>query len=171
MFIDVPEYQTLFVGDFIMPYFGAPLVEEGDIDGLFRAIDTALALQPRTLLHGHEPLTRTFNDPALPEVKRQLEWLYSETRTLIKAGTARSDIHQRNLIPPFIQETPHAQVAYLLMRENFINRVYDQTVGYWQPELIGLDHLSEKIWGGLFVLLQTHRQTDRGERRGDDQQR
>jgi glyoxylase-like metal-dependent hydrolase (beta-lactamase superfamily II) len=151
MLIDAPAYQTLFVGDFIMPYFGAPQVEEGDIGGLFRAIDTVLTIQPRTLLHGHEPLTRLFNEPALPEVKRQLEWLNRETRELIKVGTTRPDIHRRNLIPPFIQETPHAHLAYLVMRENFINRVYDQNVGYWQPGLVGLDHVSERDMGAAYL--------------------
>ena len=29
----------MFVGDFIMPYLGAPFVEEGDFQGLLDAID------------------------------------------------------------------------------------------------------------------------------------
>jgi glyoxylase-like metal-dependent hydrolase (beta-lactamase superfamily II) len=47
MFVHVPEYGTLFVGDFIMPYIGAPFLEEGNLPGLFEAIDTVLALNPK----------------------------------------------------------------------------------------------------------------------------
>ena len=34
MFIYLPDESVLFVGDFIMPYLGAPFVEEGDLQGL-----------------------------------------------------------------------------------------------------------------------------------------
>jgi glyoxylase-like metal-dependent hydrolase (beta-lactamase superfamily II) len=33
MFIHLPEQGVMFVGDFIMPYLGAPFVEEGDFQG------------------------------------------------------------------------------------------------------------------------------------------
>src|SRR6266478_5510610 len=39
MFIYLPDEGVLFVGDFIMPYLGAPFVEEGDLQGLLDAID------------------------------------------------------------------------------------------------------------------------------------
>src|SRR5207253_9428406 len=39
MFIHLPDLGVLFVGDFIMPYLGAPFVVEGDFQGLLDAID------------------------------------------------------------------------------------------------------------------------------------
>src|SRR6266852_1888118 len=60
MFIYLPDEGVLFVGDFIMPYLGAPFVEEGDLQGLMDAIDIVVQKNPRYLLHGHEPLTRNF---------------------------------------------------------------------------------------------------------------
>jgi hypothetical protein len=49
------------------------------------------------------------------------------------------------LIPPALLQNPGALAQpYLVIRENFINRVYDQKVGYWQPDLQGMDHLSQK---------------------------
>ncbi len=57
MFIHLPDLGVLFVGDFIMPYLGAPFVEEGDLQGLLDAIDIVVQKNPRYLLHGHEPLT------------------------------------------------------------------------------------------------------------------
>ncbi len=142
LFIFLPGSRVLFVGDFIMPFFGAPFLEEGNLEGLFAAIDTVQALAPSHLLHGHEPLTRVFTPPVTAQVKRQLEWLRAEVRTLIRAGTPRSEIHRRNLVPPFIAQTPDAQLAYLVVRENFINRLFDQSTGYWQSGLVGLDHLA-----------------------------
>jgi glyoxylase-like metal-dependent hydrolase (beta-lactamase superfamily II) len=61
MFIHLPDEGVLFVGDFIMPYLGAPFVEEGDLQGLMDAIDIVVQKNPRYLLHGHEPLTRNFS--------------------------------------------------------------------------------------------------------------
>lgn len=151
LFVYMPESRVLFAGDFAMPYFGAPFVEEGSVPGFLRAIDTLLALQPEVVLHGHEPLTRLFTPQALPQVRRQIEWLHGATLDLIRGGATRADIQQRNLVPPFIQETPLAQVAYLAMRENLINRVYDQVIGYWQPGLLGLDHLSEQEKGAALA--------------------
>ncbi|HWI58493.1 MAG TPA: hypothetical protein VNZ22_14810 [Bacillota bacterium] len=58
LFINVPDLGVLFVGDFIMPYLGAPFVEEGNLQGLLDAIDIVVEKQPRHILHGHEPLTR-----------------------------------------------------------------------------------------------------------------
>src|SRR6266852_9201445 len=76
MFIELPDQGVLFVGDFIMPYLGAPFVEEGDLQGLFDAIDVVVEKHPKYLLHGHEPLTRNFASAAmLGQIKTDLIWL------------------------------------------------------------------------------------------------
>jgi glyoxylase-like metal-dependent hydrolase (beta-lactamase superfamily II) len=49
MFIELPDQGVLFVGDFIMPYLGAPFVEEGNLQGLLDAIDTVAAKNPKYL--------------------------------------------------------------------------------------------------------------------------
>ena len=51
MFIHLPDLGVMFVGDFIMPYLGAPFVEEGDFQGLLDAIDILVAAHPQYLLH------------------------------------------------------------------------------------------------------------------------
>src|SRR5437899_1037499 len=51
MFIELPDQGVLFVGEFIMPYLGAPFVEEGDLQGLFEAIDVVVEKHPQHLLH------------------------------------------------------------------------------------------------------------------------
>ena len=65
MFIHLPDQGVMFVGDFIMPYLGAPFVEEGDLQGLLDAIDIVVEKHPQHLLHGHEPLTRNFASAAM----------------------------------------------------------------------------------------------------------
>jgi glyoxylase-like metal-dependent hydrolase (beta-lactamase superfamily II) len=150
MFIHMPVDGVLFVGDFIMPFIGAPFVEEGTIPGLLAAMDQLVALKPIHLLHGHEPLTSNWASAELIGTLRDhLAWLYDETRASVRAGMSRTEIHRLNLIPPNLHDTPEAQFVYLLMRENLINRAYDRSVGYWEADGTGLDHLGAEDYGWL----------------------
>ena len=153
MFIYMPQYSVLFLGDFIMPMFGDPIQEEGNIPGLFKAIDTAVSLQPKHLLHGHEGLTFQFPSASLlGAVKVHLQWLYQETLKAIQSGMNRSAIHHLNLIPPSLYEHPEVQLNYLIIRENLINRVFDHKTGIWRPaNLSGLDYLSQDEYGVLLT--------------------
>ena len=153
LFIHLPAQKVLFVGDFIMPYIGAPFVPEGDLQGLLDAIDVVVALQPQVLLHGHEPLTRNFASPAmLAQLKTDLAWLRDQVASAVMRGDERVAIHRANLIPAtLLSGTPEAYLPYLLLREHVIDRVYDQSVGYWQVDLQGLDHLGRADRGELLV--------------------
>jgi len=153
MFIHLADRATLFVGDFIMPYLGAPFVEEGDLGGLLEAIDVVTRLSPRHLLHGHEPLNRIFPTPAvLAAMKSHLAWLRAEVLAAVQRGSDRSALQQANLIPPgLLAGEPGAHMPYLVMRENVINRVFHQTVGYWQPDLQGMDILGRSDRGSMLV--------------------
>ena len=150
MFIYLPEFRVLFAGDFIMPYLGAPFLEEGSLKGLIEAIDIVVSLQPRELLHGHEPLTRIYSSAALlQKLKPALLWLENQVLRMIRQGKSRAEIHHLNLIPPAVLKFPELQMAFIVMRENFINRIYDQTVGYWRQNLDGMDHLSPRELGTI----------------------
>lgn len=153
MFIHLPNESVMFVGDFIMPYIGAPFVEEGDFQGLLDAIDVVVEKQPRHLLHGHEPLTRNFSSVTmLAQLKTDLEWLREQVLTAVRRGEERGEIHQANLIPPgFLNDQPDVYQAYFIMREHVIDRLYDQNVGYWQPDLQGLEHLTRADHAELLV--------------------
>ena len=144
MFIHLPDEGVLFVGDFIMPYLGAPFVEEGDLQGLLDAIDIVVEKNPRYLLHGHEPLTRNFTSASmLAQLKIDLAWLREQVLTATRRGDERGAIHQANLIPPgLLTDQPDVYQPYLILREHVIDRLYDQNVGYWQPDLQGLEHLT-----------------------------
>jgi glyoxylase-like metal-dependent hydrolase (beta-lactamase superfamily II) len=153
MFICLPDQGVLFVGDFIMPYLGAPFAEEGDLQGLMDAIDIVVQKNPRYLLHGHEPLTRNFTSASmLAQLKGDLVWLREQVLTAIRQGDERGAIHQANLIPPgLLNDQPDVCLPYLIFREHVIDRLYDQNVGYWQPDLQGLEHLTRADHAELLV--------------------
>src|SRR5713226_2578956 len=153
MFIHLPDLGVLFVGDFIMPYLGAPFVVEGDFQGLLDAIDIVVQKNPRHMLHGHEPLTQNFSSPdMLAQLKTNLSWLREQVLTAIRRGDTRAAIHQANLIPPgLLNGRPDALLPYLLLREHVIDRLYHQNVGYWQADLEGLDHLGDSDRAELLV--------------------
>jgi glyoxylase-like metal-dependent hydrolase (beta-lactamase superfamily II) len=153
MFINLPDEGVMFVGDFIMPYLGAPFVEEGDLQGLLDAIDVVVQKNPRYLLHGHEPLTRIFTSASmLAQLKIDLVWLREQVLTATRRGDERGAIHQANLIPPgLLNDQPDLYQPYLILREHVIDRLYDQSVGYWQPDLQGLEHLTRADHAELLV--------------------
>jgi glyoxylase-like metal-dependent hydrolase (beta-lactamase superfamily II) len=153
MFIHLPDLRVLFVGDFIMPYLGAPFAAEGDFQGLLDAIDLVVQKNPRYMLHGHEPLTRNFSSPdMLAQLKIDLGWLRDQVLAAIRRGDARAQIHRANLIPPgLLTGRPDVLLPYLILREHVIDRLYHQNVGYWQADLEGLDHLGDSDRAELFV--------------------
>ncbi|HEV7511223.1 MAG TPA: MBL fold metallo-hydrolase [Candidatus Acidoferrum sp.] len=153
MFIHLPDLGVLFVGDFIMPYIGAPFVVEGDLQGLLDAIDVVVEKNPRYMLHGHEPLTRNFSSlDMLAQLKTDLGWLRDQVLTAIRRGDTRAAIHQANLIPPgLLNGRADALLPYLILREHVIDRLFHQNVGYWQADLEGLDHLGDSDRAELLV--------------------
>jgi glyoxylase-like metal-dependent hydrolase (beta-lactamase superfamily II) len=153
MLIHLPDEKVMFMGDVIMPYLGAPFVEEGDLEGLFDAIDVIVSKNPRYLLQGHEPLTRNFSSPLiLSHLKTDLTWLRDQALTAIRRGDDRAAILEANLIPPdFLATQPDAYLPYYILREHVIDRVCDQNVGYWQANLQGLSHPSRADRAELLV--------------------
>src|SRR5262245_26005371 len=151
MFIHLPDMGVMFVGDFIMPYIGAPFVVEGDFDGLLDAIDVVVQKHPRYMLHGHESLTQNFSSPEmLAQLKTQLAWLRDKVFSMVGQGEPRAAIHQANLIPPgLLNGRPDVFLPYLVLREHVIDRLFRQNVGYWQANLEGLDHLGDSDYGEL----------------------
>jgi len=149
----LPDQKVMFMGDFIMPYIGAPFEEEGDLQGLLDAVDIVVDRNPRYLLHGHQPLTQNFSSPTLlAHLKADIIWLREQVLTAIRRGDERAAIHQANLIPPdLLAKQPDAQQPFLILREHVIDRLYDQNVGYWEANLHGLDHIGTADRAELLV--------------------
>jgi glyoxylase-like metal-dependent hydrolase (beta-lactamase superfamily II) len=153
MLIYLPDEKVMFMGDVIMPYLGAPFDEDGDLQGLLDAIDVVVSRNPQHLLHGHEPLTRTFTTPLLlSQLKTDLAWLRDQVLTAVRRGDERAAIHESNLIPPDLLPTQaDAYLPYLILREHVIDRIYDQNVGYWEANLQGMAHPSKADRAELLV--------------------
>jgi hypothetical protein len=87
----------------------------------------------------------------LAQLKTDLVGLNEQVLTAVRHGDERASIHQGNLIPPsLLGGQPDVYQPYLILREHVIDRLYDQNVGYWQPDLQGLDHLD---WADRAELL------------------
>src|SRR5262249_16333556 len=50
-----------------------------------------------------------------------------------------------------LTDDPATHLAYLVLRENVINRMYDQIVGYWQTDFSGMDYVSRADRGAALV--------------------
>ena len=70
----------------------------------------------------------------------------------MKGGAERGVIQQANLVPPTLStSSSEVHLAYLLVRENMINRLFQQNSGYWQNGLHGLDALTDADYGAALV--------------------
>jgi glyoxylase-like metal-dependent hydrolase (beta-lactamase superfamily II) len=174
LLIHVPDRGVLFVGDAFMPYLGAPFVAEGSAEGLFETMALIRSLQPRLLVHGHPPLTDIYTTEALPAIESALQELHQRVRTAVSEGRTLSEILHDNILPASLREHPTAVAPFLVIRDNFIKRVYHQSTGYWKPDGEGMEVLAPAEWAAALDLLGGHREdsfvrTVRGlAERGDD---
>jgi len=153
LLIHVPDRGTLFVGDAFMPYLGAPFVAEGSAEGLFETTALIRSLQPRLLVHGHPPLTEVYTAQALPAIESALHELHQRVRTAMSEGRTLAEILHNNILPASLREHPGAVVPYLVMRDNFVKRVYHQSTGYWKPDGEGMEVLAPAEWAAALDLL------------------
>ncbi|WP_394831383.1 MBL fold metallo-hydrolase [Pendulispora rubella] len=147
------RHGILFVGDAFMPYLGAPFAAEGSAEGYRDAIDFVLKLHPRRLVHGHPPLTALFTMDAMPGLRDATAALYE--RTLAAAVTARplADILHDDFLPPSLRATPKAVVPFMVVRDQFVQRLYQEHAGYWQADGTGMDHFTQDEWGRALNIL------------------
>jgi glyoxylase-like metal-dependent hydrolase (beta-lactamase superfamily II) len=158
LLIHVPDRGVLFVGDAFMPYLGAPFVAEGSAEGLFETMALIRSLQPRVLVHGHPPLTDIFTAEALPAIEATLRELHQRVGTAVADGRTLAEILHDNILPASLREHPRAVMPYLVMRDNFVKRVYHQSTGYWKPDGEGMEVLAPAEWAAALDLLGGHRE-------------
>ncbi len=157
MLIHMPDVGVVFVGDVMMPYFGEPWMEEGDVDGALASMDTILSLEPRHVLHGHLGLTWMYGTKEIAVVREAFAWLIDAARLHISHGRSAKDIVRLNLVPPGLQNHPEAFIGYVTGRKHLIARIADQELGIWQEnatgrEPAGLDTLTSVEYGRLLEL-------------------
>jgi len=150
LFLHFPKLKMTFVGDFIMPYVGAPFANEGNPSGLLTAIDVLNGFDAGTLLHGHKPLTDIFSPTSrLNKLGNALTWLQGEFRSAQSQGLDLVEMRQLNLVPEIVLENPDIQLGYLAIRNGFLSRLYHQSGGYWTANLGGMLDLSIEDTGQI----------------------
>jgi glyoxylase-like metal-dependent hydrolase (beta-lactamase superfamily II) len=149
----VPDRGVLFVGDAFMPYFGAPFVAEGSVDGMLQTIAQIEELRPTVLIHGHAPLTDNFTLAVLPSLGEALRKVEGDTLAQLRAGKDLTALLERNQMPDSLAAHPDAVLPFLLMRENLVKRLYAQHTGYWKSDGEGVDVVSRHDWGEALELM------------------
>jgi hypothetical protein len=153
LLIHLPGPGALFVGDVFMPYLGAPFLPEGSGEGLFESIALIRSLNPRLLIHGHPPLTELFTVEALPDFEAALRDVDARTLEGIRDGRTLVEMLEQNWLPHSLRAHPNAVMPFLVIRDNFIQRVVHKRTGYWKPDGDGIEVLTPRQWAGALNLL------------------
>jgi glyoxylase-like metal-dependent hydrolase (beta-lactamase superfamily II) len=153
LLIHLPASDVLFVGDAFMPYLGAPFLPEGSAEGLFETIALIRSLNPRTLIHGHPPLTELFTAEALPSFEAALREVHERTLEGIGAGRTLAEMLEDNWLPGSLRGHPNAVLPFLVIRDNFVQRVVHQRTGYWKADGEGIEVVPSREWAGALNLL------------------
>jgi glyoxylase-like metal-dependent hydrolase (beta-lactamase superfamily II) len=139
LMVSLPASGVLFAGDVMMPYLGAPFFAEGSPEGLLDALLLIAELSPRVLVHGHTTLTELFTADAVPGLLAALTELRAESLAGIGRGLTLTGLLDANMLPEVLRGHPAAVGPYLVIREHFVQRLYHQHSGYWQPDGQGLE--------------------------------
>jgi glyoxylase-like metal-dependent hydrolase (beta-lactamase superfamily II) len=153
LFVRDKQHNLLFVGDAFMPYVGAPFVPEGSPEGYLGAVATVLDLHPSRLLHGHPPLTAAFSVAAMPGLRDAMGALYERGLAAARSARPLADVLHDNFIPASLRRAPAAVQPYLLVRDQFLQRLYAEHAGYWQSNGEGIEVFTRAEWAAALDVL------------------
>ncbi len=139
LMVYLPAGGVLFTGDVMMPYLGAPFFAEGSPDGMLATLRLIAELRPSVLVHGHTTLTELFTAAAVPGLLAALTELRDQVLAGIGRGLTLSRLLAASVLPEVLREHPFAVGPYLVIRDHFVQRLYHQHSGYWQPDGQGLE--------------------------------
>ncbi|HEY7324898.1 MAG TPA: MBL fold metallo-hydrolase [Streptosporangiaceae bacterium] len=142
LMVYLPATGVLFTGDVMMPYLGAPFFAEGSPEGLLDVLALIAEMRPRQLVHGHILLTELFTAETVPGLLPALTELRDESLTRIRREQTLTDVLAANVLPETLREHPAAVGPFVVVREHFVQRLYQQHAGYWQPDGSGLEPVS-----------------------------
>ena len=139
LMVYLPASGVLFAGDVMMPYLGAPFFAEGSPDGLLDALALIVEIGPRVLVHGHALQTEVFTASTIPGLLAALTELRDRSLAGIGRGLTLTGLLKASVLPEVLREHPAAVGPYLATRDHFVQRLYHQHSGYWQPDGQGLE--------------------------------
>jgi len=142
LMVYLPATGVLFTGDVMMPYLGAPFFAEGSPAGLLDTLALIAEIGSRQLVHGHLALTEVFTAETVPGLLRALTELRNDSLGRIRREHTLTDVLDVNLLPEMLREHPVAVAPFLVIRDHFVQRLYQQHSGYWQPDGSGLEPVS-----------------------------
>jgi glyoxylase-like metal-dependent hydrolase (beta-lactamase superfamily II) len=158
LLLHLPERGVVFVGDTFMPYLGAPFLPEGSPEALVDNIALIRSLEPRVLIHGHPPLTELFTVDALPGFEAALRELYERTLENIARGRTLVESLHQNVLPATLRNHPDGVLRYLVVRDNFVKRLYHQRTGYWKADGEGIETVAPREWAEALNVLAGRRE-------------
>jgi hypothetical protein len=94
---------------------------------------------PRKLVHGHTLLTEVFTVDVVPGLLAALTELREHSLAGIGRGLTLTALLKANVLPDVLREHSAAAGPYLAIRDHFVQRLYHQHSGYWQPDGQGLE--------------------------------
>jgi glyoxylase-like metal-dependent hydrolase (beta-lactamase superfamily II) len=153
LMVELPEQGIVFVGDVFMPYLGAPFAPEGSADGLLEAMAVLRGLRPQQLIHGHLPLTEFFVAETLGPLEEAFTILRDRTSEEMRRSKTLREILELNLLPEILKTSPRAAMPFLLMRDQFVQRLQRERSGYWQPDGEGVEPRDPKGWAKVVAAL------------------
>lgn len=153
MLVYLPDRGVLFVGDAFMPYLGAPFVAEGSPEGFVAALARVRELEPSLLVHGHAPLTQSFPIEVFEPLGVALEEVRARTVAGIQRGEGLAALLHAAWLPESLREHPAAVLPFLLVRDNFIQRMHGQRSGYWRAGREGVETTAPEEFAAALDLL------------------
>lgn len=150
-------HRLLFVGDAFMPYVGAPFVGEGSAEGYLAAIREVQRYAPLRVIHGHPPLTRYWTVAAMPGLASALAEVMRHVERGLASARPLADALHDNFVPPGLVTAPDAAMAFAVMRDTFIQRLYRERAGYWAGDGSGMDEPTAAEWAAVLDRLTDHR--------------
>jgi hypothetical protein len=129
LFVQDKKHDLLFVGDAFMPYVGAPFVPEGSPEGHLGAIAT------------------------MPGLRDAMGALYEHGLAAARTARPLADVLHDNFIPDSLRRAPAAVQPYLIVRDQFLQRLYLEHAGYWQSNGEGIDVFTRAEWAAALDVL------------------
>jgi Alkyl sulfatase dimerisation len=91
------------------------------------------------LVHGHPVLTELFTVETVPGLLAALTELRDVSVARIRREQTLTDVLDSSVLPEALREYPVAVVPFLAIWDHFVQRLYQQHSGYWQPDGQGLE--------------------------------